>query len=53
MLSLFVVLGLLGLVWIVSKSLRHASKVSDPRVLDLVLNSTDGRAKQSDVALAA
>jgi hypothetical protein len=52
MLSLFVILGLLGVLW-TGKSLRRALKVSDRRVLDLVLNSTDGRAKHNDVALAA
>lgn len=52
MLSLFIVLGLLGAIW-TGKSLRRSFKMTDRRVLDLVLDSTDGRAKHDDVALAA
>jgi hypothetical protein len=52
MLSLFVILGLLGAIS-TGVSLRRALRVTDRRVLDLVLISTDGRASHDDVVLAA
>jgi hypothetical protein len=52
MLSLFVVLGILGVIW-TGVSLRRGYRLTDARVLDLVLHSTDGRALHDDVALAA
>jgi hypothetical protein len=51
-LSLFVILGLLGVIWS-GVSLRRNYRLTDRRVLDLVLSSTEGRASQDDVALAA
>ena len=52
MLSLFVILGLLGVSW-TGVSLRRGFRMTDRRVLDLVLSSPSGRALHDDVALAA
>jgi hypothetical protein len=52
MLSLFVILGLLGVLW-TGVSLRRGLRVTDRRVLDLVLSSNDSHAYQDDTALAA
>ncbi len=52
MLSLFIVLGVLGVIW-TGTSLRRGFRQTDRRVLDLVLNSSNGRPSSNDVALAA